>query len=110
METTNLTLLKGTLGLLLMKAVNGIPRHGYEIIKWITERSGGTFQIEEGAIYPALHRLEAQGLIQADWRQTENNRQAKYYRLTARGRARLREETAQWKQYTAAFNAVLDPG
>jgi PadR family transcriptional regulator PadR len=110
METTNLTLLKGTLGLLLLKALNGNPRHGYEIMKWITEMSGGTFQIEEGAIYPALHRLEAQGLIQSDWRQTENNRQAKYYRLTTRGRARLREETAQWKQYTTAFNAVLDAG
>ena len=110
METTNLNLLKGTLGLLLMKAVSQTQRHCYEIMQWLREASGKTFQIEEGAIYPALHRLEAQGLIQSDWRLTDNNRQAKYYRLTAKGRTRLREETEQWKHYTAAFNAVLDAG
>ena len=107
MAIENLNLLKGTLGLLLLKALSGGERHGHEIMSWIRQSSGGTFQIEEGAIYPALHRLEAQGLIAAEWGVTENNRQAKYYRLTARGRSRLQTETAQWEQYVAAFNAIL---
>lgn len=107
MSKDNLNLLKGTLSLLLLKSLSGGERHGHEIMSWIREGSGGAFQIEEGAIYPALHRLEAQELIAAEWGVTENNRQAKYYRLTAKGRARLRAETAQWEQYVAAFNAIL---
>lgn len=107
MANENINLLKGTLGLLLLKSLSGGQRHGHDILKWIRRASDGKFHIEEGAIYPALHRLEAQGLIDAEWGVTENNRQAKYYRLTPKGRARLRSEVAQWEEYVAIFNSLL---
>jgi transcriptional regulator len=103
----NLDLLKGTLSLLLLKSVAHHQRHGYEILKWIRQSSDGTFLIEEGAIYPALHRLEAKELLEADWGVTDSNRRAKFYRLTPKGRARLRQEEDAWQRYVVAFNQIL---
>ncbi len=103
----NLDLLKGTLSLLLLKSVAHHQRHGYEILKWIRRSSDDTFLVEEGAIYPALHRLEARGLLEADWGVTDTNRRAKFYSLTGKGRARLMQEETQWKHYVEMFNRVL---
>ena len=103
----NLDLFKGTLSLLLLKAVAPRPRLGHEIMKWIRRSSDETFLVEEGAIYPALHRLEARGLLEAEWGVTTNNRRAKYYQLTSRGRARLDQEEAQWRRYVETFNRLL---
>ena len=103
----NLDLLKGTLSLLLLKSLAHHQRHGYEILKWIRRSSDETFLIEEGAIYPALHRLEARGLLEAEWGVTDSNRRAKYYSLTAKGKARLRQEEDAWQRYVVAFNRIL---
>ena len=103
----NLDLFKGTLSLLLLKAVAPRPRHGHEIMKWIRRSSDETFLIEEGAIYPALHRLEARGLLDAEWGVTDKNRRAKFYRLTTKGRSRLRQEEDAWQRYVVAFNQIL---
>ena len=103
----NLDLFKGTLSLLLLKAVAYHPRHGHEIMKWIRRSSEETFLIEDGAIYPALYRLEARGLLDAEWGVTDNNRRAKYYKLTSKGRARLEQEEAKWRRYVEIFNRLL---
>lgn len=108
MGRDNLDLLKGTLGLLLLKAVSGEPRHGHDIMKWIRRVTGGEFAVEEGAIYPALHRLEGRGLLAASWDLTENNRQAKYYRLTASGRRELARQSAEWDRYVASMGRIMN--
>ena len=107
MSADNLDLMKGTLGLLLLKALSAEPRHGHQIMRWIRQVTGGTFQVEEGAIYPALHRLEAKRLISADWGVTENNRKAKYYDLTAKGRKQLDAESQRWERYVETVGKVL---
>ena len=103
----NLDLLKGTLGLLLLKALSDEPKHGHQIMRWIRQITDGAFQVEEGAIYPALHRLEAKRLISAEWRTTENNRKGKYYRLTAKGRKQLAAESERWERYVDTVGKVL---
>lgn len=108
MGRQNLDLLRGTFGLLLMKAVSTEARHGHDIMKWIRTVTDGTFLVEEGAIYPALHRLERQKLIEAEWRRTENNRRAKYYRLTESGREELGAEEEKWHRYVATVGKVLE--
>jgi transcriptional regulator len=100
-------LLPGTLDLLILKAVSLGPQHGYGVLLRIQQISGGTLQIEQGALYPALYRLERQGLLQTEWGVSENNRRAKYYRLTAAGRKRLREEAEGWQRLVSAMAAVL---
>ena len=107
MARDNLDLLKGTLGLLLLKALAGGKRHGHEIMRWIREVTDETFLLEEGAIYPALHRLESRGLVAASWGMTENNRKAKYYTLTQAGRRQLDAETERWERYVATVGKVL---
>ena len=97
----------GTLDLLVLKALKWGPLHGYAIGRWIRETGGGTLQVEEGALYPALHRLKKAGLLAADWGQTETGRQAKFYELTARGRKQLDAETARWSEHVQAVEAVL---
>jgi PadR family transcriptional regulator PadR len=104
-----LDLLQGTLDLLILKTLSWGPMHGYSVARLIRERSDGAFLIEEGALYPALHRLERQGWIESDWGLSENNRKAKFYQLTARGRAQLRAEVATWQRYTKAVAGVLAP-
>ena len=104
-----LDLLQGTLDLLILKTLSWGPMHCYSFARLIRERSDNAFLIEEGALYPALHRLERQGWIESDWGLSENNRKAKFYQLTARGRAQLRAEVAVWKRYTKAVAGVLEP-
>ncbi len=101
-------LLPGTLDMLILKAVSLGPLHGYGVLLRIQQTSGELLQIEQGSLYPALYRLEAQGLIQSDWGTSDNNRRAKYYRLTARGTRHLRAETARWRLLTDAIGNVLN--
>ena len=100
---------RGTIELLILKTLSWGAMHGYSVARLIRERSDGAFLIEEGALYPALHRLERQGWIESDWGLSENNRKAKFYQLTARGRAQLRAEVATWQRYTKAVAGVLEP-
>jgi transcriptional regulator len=100
-------LLPGTLDLLILKAVSLGPLHGYGVLLRIGQISGQTLLIEQGALYPALFRLVRQGLLQAEWDKSDNNRRAKYYELTRKGRKRLLEETEWWNRLTAAVAMVL---
>ena len=100
-------LLPGTLDLLILKAVSLGKLHGYGVLLRIEQISGGALQIQQGALYPALYRLEHQGLITSDWGASENNRKAKYYQLTAAGRRRLGEETAGWNRLVQAMTRSL---
>jgi PadR family transcriptional regulator PadR len=101
-------LLPGTLDMLILKAVSLKPLHGYGVLLRIQQISGDALEIPQGSLYPALYRLEHQDLIMAEWRQTENNRRAKYYTLTAAGRRRLREETAGWNRLATAIASALN--
>jgi transcriptional regulator len=100
-------LLPGTLEMLILKAVSLAPLHGYGVLLRIKQISGNALNIPQGSLYPALYRLEHQGLIDAEWGQSDNNRRAKFYTLTAAGRRRLREEAAGWNRLAAAIGAVL---
>jgi PadR family transcriptional regulator, regulatory protein PadR len=100
-------LLPGTLDMLILKAVSLKPLHGYGVLLRIGQISGGALDIPQGSLYPALYRLEAQGLISTEWGESENNRRAKYYTLTAAGRKRLREETANWNRLVEAICSAL---
>jgi len=101
-------LLPGTLDMLILKAVSLRPLHGYGVLLRIRQISGDALEIPQGSLYPALYRLEYQDLIVAEWAQSENNRRAKYYTLTAAGRRRLREETAGWNRLASAIAAALN--
>ena len=101
-------LLPGTLDMLILKAVSLNPLHGYGVLLRIGQISGNALEIPQGSLYPALYRLEHQGLIEAEWGLSENNRRAKFYTLTAAGRRRLREETAGWNRLAAAIAAALN--
>ncbi|HSA56208.1 MAG TPA: PadR family transcriptional regulator [Gemmatimonadaceae bacterium] len=100
-------LVKGTLDVLVLKALTWGPRHGFEITAWLEDRSGGSLDIDDSALYQALHRLEERGLVGAEWGTTDNNRRARYYRLTTTGRAHLRAETTRWTRYAATVGAIL---
>ena len=102
-----LDLLQGTLDLLVLKALSWGPAHGYRVATWIRERSDDAFLVEEGALYPALHRLERRGWVDAEWGLSENNRRARYYQLTAKGRGQLRSEISLWERYVSAVGKVL---
>jgi PadR family transcriptional regulator PadR len=101
-------LLRGTLDLLVLKALATTPLHGFGLTKWIEQRAGHELEIVDSALYKSLHRLEDEGAIAAEWGVSENNRKAKYYSLTARGRQQLRAETATWKRYVLAVTEVLE--
>lgn len=105
--TDQAELLPGTLDLLILKAVSLGKQHGYGVLLRIGQISGGALQIQQGALYPALYRLEHQGLIKSEWGTSENNRRAKYYRLTAAGRRRLGDETASWNRLVEAIARSL---
>lgn len=107
-ETTSLTLLKGTLDVLILRTLGWRPLHGYAISRWIREQSGDLFQVEEGALYPALRRLEERGLIAGEWSLTETGREAKFYELTDEGRRAMRSEVRDWTRYVAAMTRVLE--
>ena len=100
-------LLPGTLDVLILKAVSLGKLHGYGVLHRIEQISGGALLIQQGALYPALYRLEHQGLISSEWGTSDNNRKAKYYRLTPSGRRRLGEETASWKRLADAIGMAL---
>jgi PadR family transcriptional regulator, regulatory protein PadR len=100
-------LLPGTLDMLILKAVSLKPLHGYGVLQRIRQISNDALEIPQGSLYPALYRLEHQELIAAEWGASENNRRAKYYKLTAAGRRRLREETAGWNRFASAITAAL---
>jgi transcriptional regulator len=100
-------LLRGTLDALVLKTLSWGPRHGYAIARWIKEVSGETLIVEDRALYLALHRLEARGLVDGEWGVSENNRRAKHYRLTSAGRAELRAHASRLKRYIEALLSVL---
>lgn len=100
-------LLQGTLDLLILKTLSWGPAHGYAVARWIEQLTGEVLQIGEGSLYPALHRLEEREWVEAEWRVSERNRRAKYYRLTAKGRAQLRVESASWERFVDAVAKVL---
>ena len=102
-----LPLLTGTLDLLVLGAIRPKPIHGYGIATAIDERSGGQLQVEDAALYQALHRLERQGMVEAQWGASENNRRARFYTLTPKGRRRLADQTTYWRNYTRALDAIL---
>lgn len=100
-------LLPGTLDILILKAVSLGELHGYGVLLRIEQISGRTLEIEQGSLYPALHRLEHRGLLATEWGISENNRKAKFYKLTRAGERRLREQTANWEQLVATITAAL---
>jgi transcriptional regulator len=102
-----LPLVKGTLDVLVLKALSWAPMHGFEITTWLEARSGGALGVQDSAMYQALHRLEARGLAAAEWGVTPNNQRARYYRVTKAGRAHLVAETAQWVRYAEAVTGIL---
>ena len=102
-----LPLLKGTLDLLILKTLSWGPMHGYAIATWLEQRSDGTLGIDDSALYQALQRMEGRGLLAAEWGTTENNRQARYYKLTAAGRQRLKSEAETWLRYTKSVTSIL---
>lgn len=111
MTKSSLQLLKGTLDVLLLKALTGGPRHGYAVSRWLRETTGDAFQVDEGALYPALRRLEARGFVEATWGRTETGREAKFYRLTPDGEQELEREITKWHRYAGAMTRVLgSPG
>lgn len=100
-------LYSGTLDLLVLRSLAWGAMHGYAIGRWIRQTSQEVLKIEEGALYPALHRLEKNGWLKAEWGLTETQRQAKFYKLTAKGRRHLRAETARWNEHASAVHSVL---
>src|SRR5215203_4381638 len=105
-DTTGL--LQGTLDLLILKAISLGPLHGYGVLLRIQQISRDKLQIQQGSLYPALYRLEQQGLVESEWDLSDNNRRAKYYNLTPAGRRRLTEEVSYWKRLSAAIGLVLE--
>ena len=101
-------LVQGTLDILILRTIALEPKHGWAIAKRIQQVSGDVLQVQQGSLYPALHRLEQQGWIAAAWRETSAGRQAKFYRLTRAGRAHLQRERAQWERLSGAINLVLE--
>ena len=109
MSSESMGLLQGTLDVLILRALLPEPMHGYAVSRWVRERTGGTLHIEDAPLYKALHRLEKAGYIEAEWGLSENNRRARYYRLTPLGRQRFREAEASWRRYAEAVFQVLEP-
>jgi PadR family transcriptional regulator, regulatory protein PadR len=108
MASPDLDLLRGTLDLLLLKALSWGPMHGLGVVRWIEQTTHQRLQIEEGALYPALHRLEEREWLEAEWGYTDKGRRAKYYQLTAVGRKQLSAETVKWSRYSEAMRLVLN--
>jgi PadR family transcriptional regulator, regulatory protein PadR len=102
-----LPMLPGTVDLLVLKALGFGPRHGYAVAKWVRDATRGALTLEEGALYTALHRMERRGWLRSEWGVSENNRRAKYYALSARGRAQLASESRAWAAYAEAIGLAL---
>lgn len=103
----SLPLLKGTLDLLILKTLSWGPMHGYAVATWLEQRSRGTLGVDDSALYQALQRMEGRGWLAAEWGTTEHNRRARYYKLTAAGRQRLRTEADVWMRYTKSVTTIL---
>ena len=99
--------LRGTLDLMILKTLSWAPSHGYGIARWIESCTDDVLEVEEGSLYPALHKLEDRGLITAEWGTTELNRKAKFYRLTTAGKKQLRAQADYWARFTSAVHSVL---
>ncbi|HEY4219080.1 MAG TPA: PadR family transcriptional regulator [Gemmatimonadaceae bacterium] len=106
-DTLDVNLTRGTLDLLILKALSWGPRHGYGVVEWIESATDDALLVGEGTLYPALHRLERAGHVEAEWGLSENNRQAKFYRLSATGRRRLHSGSASWHQFVEAASRAL---
>jgi PadR family transcriptional regulator PadR len=109
MAAKPMDLLQGTLDVLILRTLAWNAMHGYAVSRWIRERTDGTLEIEDAPLYKALHRLEHTGCVDAEWGLSENNRRARYYSLTARGRKQLKAEESAWRRYAAAVFKVLEP-
>lgn len=109
MATEPLDLLQGTLDVLVLRTLTWGTMHGYAVSRWIRRRTDGVLEIEDAPLYKALHRLERDGLVKAQWGLSENNRRARFYELTAAGRKRLRAEEGAWRKYAEAVFKVLEP-
>ncbi len=107
MRDDELNLVQGTLDLLVLKALVFGARHGYAVARWVRDATEGVLEIEDGALYTALHRIERRGWVQAEWGLSESNRRAKYYTLTSRGREQLAHKTSAWARYAEAVSKVL---
>jgi PadR family transcriptional regulator, regulatory protein PadR len=107
---TRVELVRGTLDVMILKALTWGPKHGYAVTRWLADASGGRLEILEGVLYPALHRLEKRGLVRSTWGTTENNRQARYYEITAAGRRELAAEATSLEEYAALLGRVLAAG
>ena len=100
-------LVRGTLDVMILKALTWGPKHGYAVTRWVGEAAGGRLEVAEGALYPALHRLERRGLVASDWGVSENNRQARFYRITPAGRRQLTADVRAWREYVELLGRVL---
>ena len=107
MANQSLTLVKGTLDVLVLKALSWAPMHGFEITTWLESNSAGALEVDDSALYQAVYRLEQRGLVEAEWGVTENNRRARYYRITSKGKAHLRDETARLIRYAETLTGIL---
>jgi PadR family transcriptional regulator, regulatory protein PadR len=103
----SIDLLQGSLDVIVLQTLSSQPMHGFGIARWIQRVTDDVFQVEEGSLYPALYRMENKGWVKAEWRLTENNRRAKYYRLTAAGRRRLQEQSKTWHAFAGAMTKVF---
>lgn len=106
-DATDLELLKGTLDVMILKALSWGPMHGFGVARWIRLTTDEVLQIDDSALYPALHRMEHRGLIDSDWRITDNRRRAKYYTLTTKGRQQLHVRVSSWDRYARAVTQVI---
>ncbi len=107
MARDELDVLQGTLDMLVLKALTWGPFHGYAVLRWLRTSAADELHIEDAALYPSLHRLEARGLVEAEWGLSESNRRARYYRLTAAGRRELRAQAASWQRYVSVVARVM---
>src|ERR1043166_857854 len=107
MASSDIDLIQGTINVLILKTLAWGPANGYAIAQWVRELTGGDIELEEGALYPALHRMEHRGWVSAEWGVSDNNRRAKYYRLTTAGRRALRDRTESWERLVSAVGKVL---
>jgi transcriptional regulator len=104
---SRLPVLKGTLDLLVLRALSWSPMHGFEIVSWLERAAGGSLDVDDSALYQAVYRLEERGLLAAEWGVTENNRRARYYKITTAGRTHLRTETRSWMKYAKTVTTIL---
>ena len=110
MSSRDINILRESLDLVILKALTGGPLHGYAIAEWIESATGEVLFVDEGTLYPALHRLARRKLVDTEWGISDNNRRAKYYRLTAAGRARLKQQGPAWHEFVDALSRALKSG